>query len=198
VSAADTDRPDTDRGSGSSSGQPPRPRCPVPQLPQTPAAMSGCPAGCGRTAADPQPPFRHHGSAAHVALGCAGQVGQGRCSRRVAAVRTCGHRTRGHRTRGHRTRGHRTRPVGHREPARPGAVDTCDRRRGMRSMRQRPRWTAGTEASTTAAMSDRNGTAMCGTGQYPCLTARSVVWGRPESQRRPVKAAQVRTGPPLR
>ena len=29
-------------------------------------------------------------------------------------------------------------------------------------------------------------------------TARSVVWGRPESQRRPGKAAQVRRGPPLR
>src|SRR4029450_352955 len=29
-------------------------------------------------------------------------------------------------------------------------------------------------------------------------TARSVVWGRPENQRRPGKAAQVRTGPPLK
>jgi hypothetical protein len=32
------------------------------------------------------------------------------------------------------------------------------------------------EASTTVAMSDRNGTARCGTGQHPCLTARSVAW----------------------
>ncbi len=30
---------------------------------QTPAAVSGCPADCGRTAAEPQPPFRRDGSA---------------------------------------------------------------------------------------------------------------------------------------
>jgi hypothetical protein len=44
-----------------------------------------------------------------------------------------------------------------------------------------PRWRhAGqpaAEPSTTAAMSDGNGTAVCRTGQHPCLTARSLVWG---------------------
>jgi hypothetical protein len=35
---------------------------------QTAAAVSGCPAGSGGTATDPQPPFRHHGCAAQVAL----------------------------------------------------------------------------------------------------------------------------------
>jgi hypothetical protein len=55
VSAADTSRPDTnlldidlldtDRGSGSSSGQPRGPRCPVPQPPRH---RPRCPAGAGR------------------------------------------------------------------------------------------------------------------------------------------------------
>jgi len=111
VSAADINRPDTDQPSGH------RPRFRKQQRTSTasavsgsatlwtPAAVSGWAAGCGRTAADPLPPFRHHGSAAHVALArlCWSRR-PGRRSRLVAAVRT---------------RGHRRRPARQREPARP-------------------------------------------------------------------------------
>jgi hypothetical protein len=45
TSRPDTDLLDTDRGSGSSSGQPGRPRCPVPQPPRH---RPRCPAGAGR------------------------------------------------------------------------------------------------------------------------------------------------------
>jgi hypothetical protein len=135
VSAADISRPDTDQPSGH------RPRFRKQQrtatasavsgsaTPWTPAAVSGWAAGCGRTAADPLPPFRHHGSAAHVALArlCWSRR-PGRRSRLVAAVRT---------------HGHRTRPAGQREPARPGTADTHDCRWGMRALRQRPRRMAG-------------------------------------------------------
>jgi hypothetical protein len=63
-------------------------------------------------------------------------------------------------------RGHRTRPAEHREPTRPGDADTRDHR-----------WTAGSRTvHHPAAMSDRNGTPMCGTGQHARLTARSVAW----------------------
>jgi len=131
VSAADINRPDTDQPSGH------RPRFQTRQrtstasavsgsaTPWTPAAVSGWAAGCGRTAADPLPPFRHHGSAAHVALArlCWSRR-PGRRSRPVAAVQT---------------HGHRTRPAGQREPARPDTADTHDCRRGMRALRQRPR-----------------------------------------------------------
>jgi hypothetical protein len=53
---------------------------------------------------------------------------------------------------------------------------------GMGTLRQRPCWTAGSRTvHHPAAMSDRNGTPMCGTGQHARLTARSVVWRRPET-----------------
>jgi hypothetical protein len=84
VSAADTSRPDTVQPSGH------RPQFGRQQRTatasaassaatgQTPAAVSGCPAGCGRTAADPQPPLRRDGSACTLGLlvgaGHAGQV----------------------------------------------------------------------------------------------------------------------------
>jgi hypothetical protein len=135
VSAADINRPDTDQPSGH------RPRFRKQQrtstasavsgsaTPWTPAAVSGWAAGCGRTAADPLRPFRHHGSAARVALArlCWARR-PGRRSRLVAAVRT---------------HGHRTRPAGQREPARPGTADAHDCRGGMRALRQRPRWMVG-------------------------------------------------------
>ena len=66
---------------------------------------------------------------AHVALArLRWSSGPGRRGRRRPAVRT---------------RGHRTRPAGHREPARSGTADIHDLGRGMRTLRQRPRWTAG-------------------------------------------------------
>jgi hypothetical protein len=58
----------------------------------------------------------------------------------------------------------------------PDTADTRDRRRAWGTLRQRPRWTAGSRTlHHPAAMSDRNGTPMCGTGQHARLTARSVV-----------------------
>jgi hypothetical protein len=78
--------------------------------------------------------------------------------------------------------GHRTRPAGHREPARP-ALRTPATAAG--AWRRCGSGHAGQPAARTvhhpAAMSDRNGTPMCGIGQHARLTARSVVWGRPET-----------------
>jgi hypothetical protein len=83
----------------------------------------------GWTAADPQPPLRRDGSAAHVASArLCWSSGPGRRGRRRAAVRT---------------RGHRPRPAGHRAPARPRHCGHPRPRHGMRTLRQRPRWTAG-------------------------------------------------------
>jgi hypothetical protein len=174
VSAADTRRPDTnppdtdlldtDCGSGSASGQPRRPRCPVLQPPRH---RPQCPAA-GRTAADPQPPLRRDGRTAQVGF-CSSALVKwpGRRSQRRTAVRM---------------RGHRTGPPEHREPACPGTADTPRSPQGMGTLRQRPRWTAGSRTvHHPAAMSDRNGTPMCGTGQHARLTARSVGWGRPET-----------------
>jgi hypothetical protein len=129
VSAADTDRPDTDR-SGSSSGQPRRRRCPGSAATQTPAAVSGCPAGSGWTAADPQPPLRNHRGTAQVGL-----------------ARLCWSTRPGRRSRGgtgcpdRRTPDTDCRTPGARMPRHCG--HTRDRGRGMRTLRQRPRWTAG-------------------------------------------------------
>jgi hypothetical protein len=117
VSAADTNRPDTDQPSGHRPWFRKQQRTAKASAVSgsattwTPAAVSGCPAGCGRMAADPQPPFRREGSAAHVALARLRWSSRpGRCSRLVSAVRMRGHRT--------RPAGHRTQPAGHREPAR--------------------------------------------------------------------------------
>jgi hypothetical protein len=124
---------------------------------QTPAAVSGCPAGW--TAADAAA-IRHHGSAAQVALA------RLRWSRRPGR--------RGRRRPAVRTRGHRTRPTGHRQPARPRHGGHPRPRQGMWTLRQWPTWTAGSSTVHTAAMSDRNATTMCGTGQHARLTARPV------------------------
>jgi hypothetical protein len=115
VSAADTNRPDTDlvdtdRGSGSSSGQPRRPRCPVPQPPRH---RLRCPAGAGRR----RTRSRRCGAAA----------GPRRLDCSSALVMWSGRR--GQRRTAVRMGGHRTRPAEHREPARPGTADTRDRRR---------------------------------------------------------------------
>jgi hypothetical protein len=72
--------------------------------------------------------------------------------------------------------GHRTRPGEHREPARPGDADTRDRRRGWGHCGSGQVGQPAAGPSTTpAAMSHRNGTPRCGTGQHARLTARSIV-----------------------
>jgi hypothetical protein len=54
---------------------------------------------------------------------------------------------------------------------------------GTGTLRQRPRWTAGSRTvHHPAAMSDRYGTPMCGTGQHARLTARSVGWWSTSTQ----------------
>jgi hypothetical protein len=105
-----SNRPDTDRGSGSSSGQPPCPRCPVPQPPrQWPRCPAAQPAQAGRR----RTRSRHSGATAAPPtvrlLVCAGHAGRGRGGRWAPAVRT---------------RGHRMRPAGHREPAHAPALRT--------------------------------------------------------------------------
>jgi hypothetical protein len=48
---------------------------------------------------------------------------------------------------------------------------------GTGTLRQRPRWIAGSRTvHHPATVSDRNGTPMCGTGQHARLTARSGAW----------------------
>jgi hypothetical protein len=139
VSAADTNRPDTDPF------RTPTVRTPtaVPEAAadstasgaaaiQTPAAVAGCAAGCGRTAADPAAAVPAPWQRAHVGLARLRWSSEpGRRSRRRAAVRTRGHR------RGLPDSG---------RPPRPGTADTRDRGRGTRTLRQRPRWTAGSRA----------------------------------------------------
>jgi hypothetical protein len=75
-SAADTNRPDTDlldtdRGSGSSSGPPRRPRCPVPQPPRH---RPQGPAGAGRRRTRSRRCRATAGPRMSDLLGCAGQV----------------------------------------------------------------------------------------------------------------------------
>jgi hypothetical protein len=126
------------------------------------AVSTAAAAACRRNAADPQPPFRHHRSAAQVALArLRWSRRPGRRSRWIPAVRT---------------RGHRTRSAGHREPARLGTAHTRDRSKACGHCGSGHAGQPAPEASSTAAMSDRNGTAMCGTGQHPRPTARSVAW----------------------
>jgi hypothetical protein len=164
VSAADTNRPDTVQPSGC------RPQLEKQQTAtayaassaaagQTPAAVSGCPAGCGRTAADPQPPLRRDGSAEHVRLARRRwSRGPGRRSRPVPAVRTRGHRPppAGHRKPvGSRRCAHPRPPQGHPDTA---AADTLDSRQPRRPPPQ--------------PVSDRNETATCGTGRPDRPTAR--------------------------
>jgi hypothetical protein len=166
-SVADTSRPDTnrlhtdlldtDRGSGSSSGQPRRPRCPVPQpprhRPQGPAA-----AGWRRTRSPVAAPGQDRaGQLCSSAL----VKWSGRRSQRSgcpnawtpdAACRTPGARTPRH--------------CGHPRPP-----------QGMGTLQQRPRWTAGSRTvHHPATVSDWNGTPMCGIGHHARLTARSVGW----------------------
>jgi hypothetical protein len=100
TSRPDTDLVDTDRGSGSSSGWPRRPRCPVPPSPRH---RPRCPAGAGRR----RTRSRRFGAAAgprRLVCSSALVMWSGRRGQRRTAVRL---------------RGHRTRPAEHREPARP-------------------------------------------------------------------------------
>jgi hypothetical protein len=107
---------------------------------QIPAAVSGW----GRTAADPQPPLRRDGRTAQVGFAClrwsSGQVDAASRERLSGCVGT---------GRGLPNTGSpHARHCGHRRPP-----------QGMGTLRQRPRWTAGTRTvHHPAAMSDRNGT----------------------------------------
>jgi hypothetical protein len=161
TSPSDTDLVDTDRGSGSSSGQPRRPRCPVLQPPRH---RPRCPAAAGRR----RTRSRRCGAAAGPRrldlLVCAGHVvrstqpAENGCPNAWTPDAAC-------RTSGAGTPRH----CGHPRPP-----------QGTGTLRQRPRWTAGSRTvHHPATVSDRNGTPMCSTGHHARLTARSVVWGRP-------------------
>ena len=148
---------DTDRGSGGSSGQPRRRRCPVLQPPRHRPRCRLGQDGRGPAAAVAAPRQDRACQTCSSAL----VKWPGRRSQRNgcpdgwtpdAACRTPGART----------------PRHCRHPRPP---------QGMGTLRQRPRWTAGARTvHHPAAMSDRNGTPMCGTGQHARLTARSVAW----------------------
>jgi hypothetical protein len=144
--------------SGSSSGQPRRPQCPVMQpprhRPQGPAA-----AGWRRTRS------RRCGARAGPRrsdlLVCAGHVvrstqpAENGCPNAWTPDAAC-------RTPGAGTPRH----CGHPRPP-----------QGTGTLRQRPRWIAGSRTvHHPATVSDRNGTPMCGTGHHARLTARSVAW----------------------
>jgi hypothetical protein len=134
---------------------------------QTPAAVSGW----GRTAADPQPPLRRDGRdracriCSSALLICTGQVARStQPAERLSGCVDTGHGL-------PNTGSPHARRCGHPRPP-----------QAMGALRQRPRWTAGSRTvHHPATVSHRNGTPMCGTGQHVRLTARSVVWGRPES-----------------
>ena len=73
--------------------------------------------------------------------------------------------------------GQRTRLVDAGSPQASGAADTRDCGRIVRTLRQRHARQSVAEPSTTAAMSDRNGTAGCGIGQHRHgSTARFLGW----------------------
>ena len=169
----DTDLVDTDGGSGSSSGQPRRPRCPVPQPPRH---RPRCPAGAGRRRTRSRRCGATAGPRMSDVLVCAGQVAGRRGQRRTAV----------------RMRGHRTRPAEHWEPARPalrtpataaGHGDTAAA--ATLDSRQQDRPPPGSHVRPERDPNVRH---------RPARPAdpRSVVCGRPESQRHPVKAAQAR------
>jgi hypothetical protein len=131
VSAADTNRPDTVQPSGywpqfEKQRTATASAADTAAAGQTPAAVSGCPAGCGRTAAP---------STLGLLVG-AGHAGQ---------VDAAGRYPRS----GRADTGRRLPDTG--SPRAPGAADTRDRRRDIRTPRQRARWTAGAEASPTTA-----------------------------------------------
>jgi hypothetical protein len=155
-----TDLLDTDRDSGSSSGQPKASTVSGATATPTPAAVSGW----GRTAADPQPMLRRHGGTAHVGFArlrwSTGQVDAARGEPLSGCLDT---------GRGLVNTGSRHAP----------ALRTAA---GDGDTAAAARWAAGSGiVHHPAALSDRNGTPMCGTGQHARLTARSVVWGRPET-----------------
>jgi hypothetical protein len=177
---ADTDPADTDRGSGSSNGPPRRPWRPVPPPPgHRPRCLAARPAAPGRRRTRSR---RFGATAAPRAVGllvCAGQVGQ---------VDAAGW----YRLSGRADTGHGLPDTG--SPHAPAlrtpttAAGACGHRGSGH---------AGQPAaapSTTAAMSDRNGTALCGTGQHPGLTARSVAWCSASDWSAPDGSALLRLG----
>jgi hypothetical protein len=170
VSAADTNRPDTDPF------RTPTVRTPtaVPEAAadstasgaaaiQTPAAVAGCAAGCGRTAADPAAAVPAPWQRAHVGLArrCWSSgpgrhvVGGERLSGRADTVVAC------------RTAGVRHAPARRIPATAAGARGHC----GSGHAGQ-----PAAEPSSTPAVSDRNRTAMSSAGRHARLTARSVAW----------------------
>jgi hypothetical protein len=149
----DTNRPDTDRGSGSGSGQPRRPPCPVPQLPRhrprvrLPGRLG--PDGGRPTAAVPAPRQRRTGCACSSALvewaESTRPTDRG-CPDGWTADAAC------------RTPGARTPPALWTPATAAGACGHC----GSGHAGQ-----PAADPSATVAMSDRNGTTFCGTGQHP-------------------------------
>ena len=169
----DTDLLDTDRGSGSSSGQPRRPRCPVPQPPRH---RPQCPAGAGRRRTAAAVAARRQDRAGWC-CSSALVMWSGRCSQGRTAV-GCVDTGRGLPNTGSRHAPARRTPAtaaGHGDTAAAATLDSRQQRR-----------------PPSQPVSDRNETARCGTGRHDRPTARSVVWRRPESQRRPGKTAQLR------
>jgi hypothetical protein len=195
VSAADTNRPatdlvDTDRGSGSSSGQPRRPRCPVLQPPRH---RPRGPAGAGRRRTRSRRCRATAGLRMSDLLVCSARLRWSSCQVDAASGTAV------------RMRGHRTRPAEHREPARPAlrTPATAAGYGGHCGSGRAGQPAAGPFTTRSGVRPERDSNVrhrppLCGTGHHARLTARSVVWRRPESQRRPGKAAQVRRGPPLR
>ena len=167
VAAADTTRPDTncpdtdlvdtDRGSGSSSGQPRRPRCPVPQPPRH---RPKCPATAGRRRTAAAVAARGQDRACRIARlrWSSGQIDAANGERLSGCLDT-------------------GRGLGEqRKPARPGTADTRDRRRA---------WDTAAAATLDSRQPNRpppgshvrsNRTPMCGTAQHARLTTRSVAW----------------------
>jgi hypothetical protein len=163
VSAPDTNRPDTPPWFRTQQRQPPRPQCPVPprDRPRCPAARP--------TAADPQPP--------HAVR----RQRRARCACWSALVKWAGRHARpgtgcpdartpdaARRTPEARTPRH----CGHPRPRREGGHCGSG---GAGSPAPEP--------STTAAMSDRNGTAMFSTGQHPCRPPDSLAGDQVDGRR---------------
>ena len=144
MSAADTNRPDTDQpsghrpGSGRGSGPPRRPPCPGPQLP---GHRPRCPAAAGRRRTH----CRRSGStAAPPTLRLL--VGAGHWARSTQPWKPAV-----------RTRGHRRWPAGAREPARPLTLRTPATGQGLRTLGSGQAGQPPAGVSTTAAVSGRTG-----------------------------------------
>jgi hypothetical protein len=127
---------------------------------QAAAAVSGCPAGCGRTAADPQPPLLYDGSR-RAGWACSSALVTRARSTQPAEIGCPDARTPevACRTSGARHCG-RPRPgQGHADAAAVATLDSLQQNRPL-----------------PLACPAGNGTTRCGTGQHARRTAGSVAW----------------------